>query len=471
MTKGSSDQEASTSGASKRRRLETSIEKPTITCTTCGESYPTSREMRHIMSEKHKNATAAQLEDNENVIVISTESRFPLKSYRVRSDKSDRLDLKEFYNDCKADLTKLVRYCMSEYGSAKFNLKVYGLYVKQTDDETLSETMKHFVTSYKSIYANDEIDEHLNEAVDLLITLSSEFQEKDSGWAIKKFEYFELTIIKLEHIAVNRFIPAPNKIKSRNALINVKNEDDYCFKWSILASFAYRRHLSTTFSTANQKKKKARDKLTNPSYYRMIDIRQDIICYDGVRLDFSGIEFPITNKGIKRFELSNPNISINVYEIDDNGKNVVGPTVRTKGIRGHHINLLGINNDSLQMMHYAYITCMKKLCYSQHNKSHCSAYFCENCLQFYTTTNTTHDNKECGKVAAQYPTPNTKTVFKSFIKKLSPPVVIYADIEAVLESFHRNLNDPLKSSTTMAQKHTACAVSFYVVHNYNHHFK
>ncbi|SPP89612.1 Hypothetical predicted protein, partial [Drosophila guanche] len=59
MTKGSSYQEASTSGASKRPRLETSLEKANITCTTCGERYLPFREMRHILSEKHKNATAA----------------------------------------------------------------------------------------------------------------------------------------------------------------------------------------------------------------------------------------------------------------------------------------------------------------------------------------------------------------------------------------------------------------------------
>ncbi|XP_033239340.1 uncharacterized protein [Drosophila pseudoobscura] len=275
-------------------------------------------------------------------------------------------------------------------------------------------------------------------------------------------------MIKLEHIAANRFIQAPKKIKSRNALINVKNDDDFCFKWCVLASLAYGTHLKTIYQTAALKKI-SRDKLTIPSSYRCGNIRQDIIYYEGVRLNFSGIEFPITSKGIKRFESANEDFSINVYEVDENGKNVVGPTVRTKKIRTHHINLLGINSDNMQMMRYAYITCMRKLCYSQHSKSHNTAYFCENCLQFYSTTNTIHDTKECGKVAALYPEPNTKTVFKSFSKKLSPPVVIYADIEAVLENYDINLNDPSKSSTTMAQRHTACAASFYIVHKYNEH--
>ncbi|XP_041447873.1 uncharacterized protein LOC121403883 [Drosophila obscura] len=455
----------STSRSSKRPRMNAPAEN--IDCAICGESYTPSKEKRHIMSEKHKNAAADQIHNNPNIINLASNSKFPIKSYRVQSSKSNRIDLKDFYNDCKNDIINLLNCCLSEYRAVKFNLKVYGLYVKQTDDETLTETMKHFITSYKPIYEQEFIDEHLNNALENLITLSSEFQEKDSGWAIKNFKYFELTIIKLEHIPARGYIEAPKKIKSRNAIINVKNVDDFCFKWCILASLAYKRHAETTF-TRSVEKRLARDKLAIPSSYRILNINQEIIHYNGFRLDFSEIEFPITSKGIKRFEKANEDFSINIYEIDDNGKNVVGPTVRTNKIRPNHINLLGINSD-MQMMHYAYITCMKKLCYSQHSKSHSAAYFCDNCLQFYSTTNTIHDTKECGKVAALYPEPNTKTIFKSWSKKLSPPVVIYADIEAVLENFHRNLNDPSKSSTTMAQRHTACAVSFYVAHKYNPH--
>jgi len=41
--------------------------------------------------------------------------------------------------------------------------------------------------------------------------------------------------------------------------------------------------------------------MTKPTTYH-ININNSIILYDGIRLDFSGIEFPITNKGIIHFE-------------------------------------------------------------------------------------------------------------------------------------------------------------------------
>jgi len=52
-------------------------------------------------------------------------------------------------------------------------------------------------TAYKSVYKNENIIDELNMAVDSLLASSSEFQEKDSGWAIQNFNYFEITIIKI----------------------------------------------------------------------------------------------------------------------------------------------------------------------------------------------------------------------------------------------------------------------------------
>jgi len=206
--------------------------------------------------------------------------------------------------------------------------------------------------------------------------------------------------------------------------------------------------------------------MTKPTTYH-ININNEIIIYDGIRLDFSGIEFPITNKGIIHFEKNNKDISIYVYEINADGDIIIVPTFRTKCIRTNHINILGIDNVNQESMHYAYTTSVKRLCYSQHSKAKSGGYFCDNCLQFFTVNNTTHNKLECGKVASFYHEPNTTTSFKSFHKKLSPPVVMYADIEAVLENYRTCLNSSSTSSTTKVQKHTACAVPFYIAHKYN----
>ncbi|XP_050745629.1 uncharacterized protein LOC127011660 [Drosophila biarmipes] len=84
---------------------------------------------------------------------------------------------------------------------------------------------------------------------------------------------------------------------------------------------------------------------------------------------------------------------------------------------------------------------------------------------FSKVNNPTHN--KLGKVVLFYPEPNTTSSFKGFHKKLSPPVVIHANTEAVLENYTTFLNSSLTSSTKKVQKHTAGAVSFYISHKYN----
>jgi len=266
---------------------------------------------------------------------------------------------------------------MIEYRAIKFNLRVYGTYIKQTDEGVTVETTKHFGTAYKSVYQNENIVDEPNMAIDSLLASSSEFQEKDSGWETKNFNYFEITIIKLENIPAGGYIKAPKNKRPRNALINVQNTDVFCFKWCILAFLANKSHESATFTTAKQKKY-SREKMTKPTTYH-INTNNEIIVHDGIKLDFSGIEFPITNKGMIHFEKNNKDCSINIYEIDADGDKIIGPTFRTECIRTNHINILGINNVSQESMHY-----------SQHSKAKSGGYFCDNCLRFFTSNNTTH---------------------------------------------------------------------------------
>jgi len=111
---------------------------------------------------------------------------------------------------------------MIEYRAIKFNLTVYDTYINQTDEGVPVETTKHFGTAYISVYQNENIIDELNMAVDSLLASSSEFQEKDSGWALKNFNYFGITTIKLENIPANGYIQAPKNIRARNARILFK---------------------------------------------------------------------------------------------------------------------------------------------------------------------------------------------------------------------------------------------------------
>jgi len=83
-------------------------------------------------------------------------------------------------------------------------------------------------------------------------------------------------------------MPLPEKLKSKKAIINVKNRDNMCLRWAVRAHlFPARTHVNITSSYP-----------TN----------------DG--LNFEGIDFTTPVSQIDRLERQNPNLAINVFGWD-----------------------------------------------------------------------------------------------------------------------------------------------------------
>jgi len=103
------------------------------------------------LTNKHKNASAREVINNENNILLNPQTVFPVKSYRINSTAQNTIDLKDFYQHCQKNIIEFIKHCMIEYRAIKFNLRVYCNYIKQTDEGVTVETTKHFGTAYKSV--------------------------------------------------------------------------------------------------------------------------------------------------------------------------------------------------------------------------------------------------------------------------------------------------------------------------------
>ena len=64
---------------------------------------------------------------------------------------------------------------------------------------------------------------------------SKEFAERESGWVLEKILYLEININKYNPLRASSYIPLPKDIASKKAIVNIRNEDECCFAWSIVA--------------------------------------------------------------------------------------------------------------------------------------------------------------------------------------------------------------------------------------------
>ena len=59
------------------------------------------------------------------------------------------------------------------------------------------------------------------------------FKIRGQGGIFDKIIDLRVHIDKYNPITAKSYIPLPDKIKKKEAIINIKNEDNQCFKWSV----------------------------------------------------------------------------------------------------------------------------------------------------------------------------------------------------------------------------------------------
>ena len=259
-----------------------------------------------------------------------------------------------------------------------------------------------------------------------------------SGWVFVKIESLVLHTTKWNSLNASSYIDLPPFLKNKKAIINMKNEDDKCFMWSVLRAL-------------NLKDKNAE------RIDRDLRSKQDTI-------NMNGIEYPVKIQKIKRFEHLNPNISINV--LGYNGDKSIYPLTVSK-VKGaeHEINLMLIKNG--ENSHYCLVKDMSALLSAQKSKHNGKIHFCMNCLNSFNNKERLEKHKEycynnkCVKIEMPQPE-KSKLRFKNFYRSEKAPFVIYVDFESLIKPMDSCNPDQNKSYTMKYQKHEAISFCYYI---------
>ena len=61
----------------------------------------------------------------------------------------------------------------------------------------------------------------------------AKFQRQASNWRFRSVLSLDLHIVKYESLGGSSYIPFADFLAAKKVIINLKNEDDECFKWAI----------------------------------------------------------------------------------------------------------------------------------------------------------------------------------------------------------------------------------------------
>ena len=233
------------------------------------------------------------------------------------------------------------------------------------------------------------------------------------------------------------YVKLPAKLEDKKAILNIQNDDQKCFLWSILAAL-HPVHW--------------RDHAQRVQHYRS---------FEG-ELNVGGIEFPVKVSDITKFEKQNPALSINLFGYEEKE---LFPLYITKEKKEHHVNLLLISSNETK--HYCLIRNLSRLLRSL-TKYKCKKYFCEYCLHGFVWEDSLLEHEpHCSKNGPQkikLPDEGHDVLyFKDVQKQLKVPFIIYADFESILVKCDEQQLDPSLSFTQKTQEHKPSGFCYTVV--------
>ena len=252
------------------------------------------------------------------------------------------------------------------------------------------------------------------------------FNQRGSNWRFQRVLFLDIHFTDFIPLRGSTFLPLPRKITNKKAVINMKNDDDQCFKWSVV------RALNPVEKNSERITKELKDQ--------------------SERLDWSGLKFPVKLDHIVIFEKFNPSISINVFGFEDR---VVYPLRLSKRRSEQTINLLLISDGEKQ--HYCLIKSLSRLLSSQVSGHKESNSFCLNCFNHFP-------NEEKLKIHEEYCLKNQAIrIEMHHNRSIKVPFVVYADFEAFTEEIPTCEPNEKKSFTQKYQRHRPSGFCYKIV--------
>ena len=269
--------------------------------------------------------------NKERLIAQRNSLRLDLNAYRrYRMDGILGMDPDTFLNRIRSFLIDLQKK-ESRTGAVRSQTATW---IRFRKDRELVELA--FNSRMTNVYNLSDMDEIVNE----MITHTKE-QIENPALLNSRFVFDEVLFTNVDFHQLNlmrgsSYLPLPNWLARKKAIINPKNEDQECFKWAVIVASRW-EEINNNPERISKLKRFEKD------------------------FDWSGIEFPVSVKDIKKFEFRNQ-ISINLLAIE--GEQIY--ICRKGGNYEHIINLMLITGNNRK--HYVTIKSLSRLLSSQNTK-------------------------------------------------------------------------------------------------------
>ena len=406
--------------------------------------YLTSNRIKKLFKQLKKKEKEAKEEHDRIFTPIKGLSAFNnfVNQYVINGD--EYYDVRSFLNEAKPSITNVLN---TDRG-VRTALYLKCIMERETNGGLVKAEFLFHSNGHKLILEDTDVEEVYDEMTDEIEeSIQKVKYAEGSGWRFSKIINLTLHTAKWDPFNAGSYIDLPPFLKNKKAIINMQNQDEKCFLWSVLRAL-------------------------NPKDKNAERIDSDLKSKQNT-LNMEGIRYPVNFRDIDRFESQNPNISISVLGYNEKNKTVY-PLKTSKYTRCEHdIVLLLIkgwkiddNGEEKKNSHYVLVKNKSALLAAQINNHKGTRHICLNCFCSFKTPEASEKhadycyNNECIKTIM--PEPGTYLSFENFLHSEKVPFVVYSDFEALNKKINTCEPDPNKSYTKKQQKHEPISFSYYI---------
>lgn len=349
----------------------------------------------------------------------------------------EKFDLLVFYSNIKDKIKELIVSHSPTKKGLKWYLVTRVEFTREREGQ-VEKALPHFRTIVYRHLTSEEFNFHnINESFQKMFTSKEEFIMKGSDWIFSKVIYVELCYVVYSPLKGGTYIREPNELRSSKSLVNIRNTDQKCFLYSVLAKLYPAKR--------------------NPSrvshYYAYTH-----------KVNMRGIQYPVRVQQITKFENQN-DISVNVFGYEDKE---IFPMRITKSKKKFHVDLLYLRNKDI--FHYCLIKNLNRFLFrTEGGNSRHSHHYCPYCLHGFVMREILNKHVDfcmsLGLQKIEMPTPGENDVLKftDIAKQLRVPFVIYADFETYVKPIQSCDLDPNSSHTSNISEFKPCGFAYHIV--------
>ena len=123
------------------------------------------------------------------------------------------------------------------HGGLKFYVDVQCLMIKYLDGEVLSKDTRWVASQLVQATNTSDLNNKLTKAITMIKEKIPELEAKNgSMWVFKQVLKIDMHVGRYKPIQGSSYVELPKDLVSKKAVINVKNNDNECFKWALLSA-------------------------------------------------------------------------------------------------------------------------------------------------------------------------------------------------------------------------------------------